>query len=90
MEHGFLPCIRRMRLLGERPTEQFYAAMLIMIAGTVVIAKDSCESFLSGFLSVFHFLQNLYHNLSFIKVVLFTLDFLIILVSLSQKKDNIT
>lgn len=28
-------------MLGERPTEQFYAAMLIMIAGTVVIAKDS-------------------------------------------------
>lgn len=28
-------------LLGERPGAQFYVAMLIMIAGTVVIAKDS-------------------------------------------------
>lgn len=37
----FLGVAFSLLMLGERPTEQFYAAMLIMIAATVVIAKDS-------------------------------------------------
>lgn len=37
----FLGVAFSLLMLGERPAEQFYAALLIMIAGTVVIAKDS-------------------------------------------------
>lgn len=37
----FLGVAFSLLLLGERPTEQFYAAMLLMIAGTAVTAKDS-------------------------------------------------
>lgn len=39
----FLGVLFSMILVGERPQIQFYAALLIMIAGTVLIVKDTIE-----------------------------------------------
>lgn len=39
----FLGVLFSMILVGERPSMQFYAALLVMIAGTVFIVKDTVE-----------------------------------------------